>query len=115
LHAREGLFGLFSKIVGGFGGLIIPIFLIGMFSRRVGSLGVCLGAISGLAATYYWAFGTNLGYGWTPCVAFVVIIVVSYGVSLVEPAPPPHKLAWRWNRIMARPEEGQEVERGLPI
>ena len=106
MHTQEGLFGLFSKIVGGFGGVIIPIFLIGMFSRRVGSLEVCVGAICGFAVTYYWAFHTTLGYGWTPTVAFVVTIVVSYAVSLVEPAPSPEKLAWLWKSIMARPENG---------
>ncbi|HPO12670.1 MAG TPA: sodium/solute symporter [Candidatus Hydrogenedentes bacterium] len=103
LHANESLFSLFNKMVGSFAGLIIPIFLLGMFSRRVGSLGVCLGAICGFAATYYWAFHTTLGYGWTSCVAFVVIVGVSYAVSVVEPRPSEERLAWRWRSIMERP------------
>jgi len=116
MHAYQGLFALFSKIVGVFGGLIIPIFLLGMFSRRVGSFAVCLGAVCGLAVTYYWAFATDLGFGWTPTVAFVVVIAVSYAVSLaqlaascvvtsIQPSPPPEKLDWTWSNIMARPKE----------
>lgn len=108
LHANESLFSLFNKMVGSFAGLIVPIFLIGMFSRRVGSTGVCLGAVFGFAATYYWAFHSGLGYGWTACVAFVVIVVISYGVSFIEPAPGPGKLAWRWKSIMERPREARE-------
>jgi len=104
LHAHESLFSLFNKMVGSFAGLIIPIFMIGMFSRRVGSLGVCLGAVGGFVAAYYWAFHTRLGYGWTACVAFVVIMVVAYAVSLLEAPPPAHKLEWLWKNIMARPE-----------
>jgi hypothetical protein len=93
LHANESLFAVFNKVVGSLAGLIIPIFVLGMFSRRVGSLGVCLGAVLGFAATYYWAFHTSLGYGWTACVAFVVIIVVAYAVSLFEQPPPPGEAA----------------------
>lgn len=107
MHATEGIFGLFSKVVGAFGGVIIPIFLLGMFSRRVSSLGACLGAIFGFAVTYYWAFCTTLGYGWTPTVAFAVTVAVSYGVSLATPAPESRKLAFLWQSIMARSREAQ--------
>jgi len=103
LHANDGLFSLFNKMVASFAGLIIPIFLLGMFSRRVGSAGVGLGALLGLAAGYYWAFHTRLGYGWTACVAFVVTVLVAYGVSLLQPVPGRDKLAWCWKDIMARP------------
>jgi sodium-coupled monocarboxylate transporter 8/12 len=104
LHANESLFAVFNKVVGSFAGLIIPIFVLGMFSRRAESLGVCLGAVLGFAATYYWAFHTELGYGWTACVAFVVIVVVTYVISLFGQPPSPEKLQWTWKSIMERPE-----------
>ena len=112
MHANESLFAVFNKVVGSFAGLIIPIFILGMFSKRAGSLGVCAGAVLGFAATYFWAFHTELGYGWTTCVAFVVIIAVTFVVSLFEPPPPPEKLEWLWRNIMARPAPNAPPEEG---
>ena len=103
LHANDTLFGLFNKIIGGFGGLLIPVFLLGMFTRRTRSLGVCVGLVCGFVATYYWGFHTDLGFGWTSSVAFVVTSIVAYVVSLFEKAPPPEKLEYLWKNIMARP------------
>ncbi|MBI4556953.1 MAG: sodium/solute symporter [Candidatus Hydrogenedentes bacterium] len=100
LHANEGLFSLFSKMVGSFAGLIVPVFMIGMFSRRVGSLGVALGAVFGFIATYYWAFHTTLGFGWTACVAFAVIVVVAYGASFLAPRPSDAQLSWLWKNVV---------------
>ena len=101
-HEHRSLFEIFNKVVGSFAGLIIPIFVLGMFSRRAHSLGVSLGAVCGFAATYYWAFHTDLGYGWTACVAFVVIVVVTYVVSVFEEEPPADKLEWLWANVMSR-------------
>ena len=104
LHAREGLVELFNKITGPFGGLIIPLFVLGMFSRRVRSFGVCVGVLCGLAVSYYWGFATELGFGWIGCAAFVVTVVVAYVISLFEKEPPEEKQGWLWKSVMARPE-----------
>ena len=98
------LFEAFRKVVGIFEGLLIPIFLLGMFSRRTGTIGVLAGAIAGFAAAYYWSFGTTLGFGWNTVVAFVVTIAVAHIVNVFTGAPEPGKLRWTWKEIMDRPD-----------
>ncbi len=98
------LFEAFRKVVGIFEGLLIPIFLLGMFSRRTGTLGVMIGAISGFAAAFYWSFCTTLGFGWNTVVAFVVTIGVAHVVNVFTGAPTPEKLRWTWKAIMDRPD-----------
>ena len=102
LAEDSGLFAAFRKVVGIFEGLLIPIFLMGMFSRRVGRFGIYLGICAGFLASFVWSFMTDLGYGWNTVVAFAVTVASAYLVSIIEPAPTPEKLRWRWRAIMDR-------------
>jgi len=109
---EDNLFEAFRKVVGIFEGLLIPIFLLGMFSRRTGTPGVMVGAVAGFAASYYWSFRTDLGFGWNTVVAFVVTIGVAHIVNVVAGRPEEGKLRWTWREIMNRPDMrggGQEV------
>jgi Na+/proline symporter len=104
----ESLFGLANKIVSNFAGVMSPVFLLGMFSRRARSLGVAIGAVCGVIAMFVWGFGhklglfaSELGYGWTLIVGFVTTIGVCYVVSCFERAPPSGKLQFLWKEVMS--------------
>jgi SSS family solute:Na+ symporter len=112
LAEESGLFAAFRKVVGIFEGLLIPIFLMGMFSRRVGRFGIYVGICTGFLASFTWSFMTDLGYGWNTVVAFVVAVASAYLVSIIEPAPAPEKLRWQWKAIMDRPPD---KDAGVPV
>jgi Na+/proline symporter len=106
-HIGESLFELANKIVSNFAGVMIPVFLLGMFSKRARSLGVSIGSVAGVAAMFTWGFGhrwglfeKELGYGWTTVVGFFTTIVVCYLVSAFEQSPDPRKLDFLWKAVM---------------
>lgn len=115
LAASGGLFAAFRKVVGIFEGLLIPIFILGMFSRRVNSPGVLIGALCGFAASFYWGFYTDLGFSWNTAVAFLVTIVAAHVVSAFTRAPKPAKLAWRWRAIMDREGEAGPDQHAISV
>ena len=111
------LFPLANKIVSCFAGVMIPIFLLGMFSRTARSLGVSVGAVCGLVMMFLWGFGHNLGlfdeplgYGWTSTIGFVTTIVACTVVSLLQSLTdrilhreaPRDKTRWLWKNVMAQ-------------
>jgi len=105
-----GLFALANRIVSNFAGIMISVFLLGMFSRHARSLGVAIGAICGLAVQFVWGFGHELGlferplgYGWTSTVGLCTSVLVCYAISLFEKAPSPGQLQWLWKSVMSRP------------
>ncbi|MBI2431961.1 MAG: sodium/solute symporter [Candidatus Hydrogenedentes bacterium] len=102
LAESGGLFAAFRKVVGIFEGLLIPIFLLGMFSKRVNSTGVLAGALCGFAASFYWGFYTSLGFSWNTAVAFLVTMLAAHVVSLFTAAPEAAKLDWLWRAVMER-------------
>jgi SSS family solute:Na+ symporter len=109
----QSLFGLANKIVSNFAGVMIPVFLLGMFSRRARSMGVMLGAVCGLIAMFVWGFGDRwglfeqeLGYGWTTLVGFIVTIAVCLAVSAFELPLPREKLDYLWENVMKREVAG---------
>lgn len=104
----ESLFGLANKIVSNFAGVMIPVFLLGMFSRHARSLGVAIGAICGVLAMFVWGFGHSwglfereLGYSWNTILGFCVTVAVCYVVSYFEKEPPPEKMEYLWKNVMA--------------
>ena len=112
------LFPLANKIVSCFSGVMIPIFLLGMFVRRARSLGVALGAIGGVLMMFLWGFGHDLGfwreplgYGWVSTIGFFTTVIVCAAVSVVQSwgerllgVPAPEKQTqWLWRQVMARP------------
>jgi SSS family solute:Na+ symporter len=105
LAESGGLFAAFRKVVGIFEGLLIPIFILGMFSKRVNSTGVLIGAFCGFAASFYWGFYTSLGFSWNTAVAFVVTIAAAQIVSAFTRPPEAGKLDWLWRAIMNRKAE----------
>jgi SSS family transporter len=120
----EGLFEIANKIVFNFAGVMIPVFLLGMFSRRARSLGVALGAVSGVIAMFVWGFGyrfglfeRELGYGWTSSVGFVTTVVVAYLISYFEKDPPPEKMRFLWKNVMADSDLGiqEDAASSFPI
>jgi Na+/proline symporter len=116
------LFPLANKIVSCFSGVMIPVFLLGMFSSRARGLGVAVGAVTGVCMMFIWGFGHDLGlfekplgYGWTSTVGFVTTVAVCTLVSLIQslvervlgvPAPT-EKTQWLWKNVMARPRQDE--------
>lgn len=103
----EGLFEIANKIVINFAGVMIPVFLLGMFSRRARSLGVAVGAVCGVTAMFVWGFGhrlglfeRELGYGWTLSVGFLTTVVICYLISYFEKEPPAEKTQFLWSNVM---------------
>jgi SSS family solute:Na+ symporter len=108
-YVGTSLFEIANKIVANFAGVMIPVFLLGMFSRRAKSLGTSIGAVCGVLAMFTWGFGhqwglfeNELGYGWTMLVGFITTIVVAQIISIFEKDPPPEKLQYLWREVMAR-------------
>jgi SSS family solute:Na+ symporter len=111
---EDDLFALFNKIVGNFAGVMIPVFLLGMFSRRVNTKGTAVGAVCGLIGMFLWGFGhefglfeIEMGYGWTSVVGFFTTIAVAYLFSLFEASPTPQQLSMTFKNVMARPLDSE--------
>lgn len=103
------LFSLFNKIVASFAGVMIPVFLLAMFSHRTRSFGVSIGAICGLIAMGIWGFGhqlglyeKELGYGWTAVVGFIVTLTAGYTVSLFQRGSGDEQRKWLWKNVVSR-------------
>lgn len=111
------LFELANKIVSCFSGVMIPIFLLGMFSRGSRSLGVSVGAICGVLMMLVWGFGHNwglfeepFGYGWTSTVGFVTTVTCCMVVSTLQNLAgkvlgdnvPEQKQEFLWKNVMRR-------------
>lgn len=112
------LFELANKIVSCFSGVMIPIFLLGMFSRGSRSLGVSMGAVCGVLVMLVWGFGHDwgwfdeaLGYGWTSTVGFVTTVMCCMVVSTVQnlvgrssgDKMTPENHEFLWTNVMRRP------------
>ena len=83
-----------NKLVNSFAGPMFSIFLLGMLSRRARSMGVCLGAVAGMAVMAWLIFWTDLNFLWPSTFGLVVSLSVGYGLSLFEREPEAEKLEW---------------------
>ena len=83
-----------NKLVNSFAGPMFSIFLLGMLTRRARSMGVCVGAVAGMAVMAWLIFWTELNFLWPSAFGLVVSLSVGYGLSLFEREPKAEKLQW---------------------
>ena len=67
-------------------GLLLGLFLLGIFTRRVGQSAALVGLLAGLAAVSYAKFGTPLAWPWFALVGSSTVFTVGLAASLVFPA-----------------------------
>jgi sodium-coupled monocarboxylate transporter 8/12 len=77
----------FGKIQGFVGGVMLGIFLLGIFSRRANAVGAIVGSVVGMSCVCYLAFGTDISFFWYGCISCLVTIVVGYTISSVSGKP----------------------------
>ena len=77
----------FGKIQGFVGGVMLGIFLLGIFSRRTNAVGALVGSLAGMAVVCYFAFGTNISFFWYGTISCLTTIGVGYLVSSIGREP----------------------------
>lgn len=90
----------FSKIQGYVGGVMLGIFLLGIFSRRTSARGALVGGIVGMAVVSYVAFRTEVSFFWYAIIGGGATIFSGYLLSLMSsPAPVPEELLFDLARL----------------
>ncbi len=87
----------FAKIQGFVGGVMLGIFLLAFFFRRVGAWGAIIGSAAGMGLVFYLAFRTDVSFLWYGAISCLATIAVGYGVSILlgKPVARPEYLYWR--------------------
>jgi SSS family solute:Na+ symporter len=113
-----------NKIINGFTGPILGIFLLGMFTRRANPIGVFVGGLIGYIFTVYtilWSspelmqtklssllflFPANVATGgpvlsfvWPSVIGLIVTLLIGYLISLVVPSASKDGHQWTWSAI----------------
>jgi SSS family solute:Na+ symporter len=70
-------------------GILLGIFLLGLWCRGAGQGAAFLGMVAGLAAVSFAAFGTRLAYPWYALVGSTTVVAVGSAAALVLPSPRP--------------------------
>jgi Na+/proline symporter len=69
-----------------FYGTILGIFLLAFYTKRIGGLAVCLGAVVGEAAVAWCAIYTNVAWLWWNVVGLVVGVLAAGAIQALTPA-----------------------------
>jgi SSS family transporter len=75
-----------GKLVNGFCGPMFAIFLLGMFTKRARSLGVCFGAGGAMLIMWYFTFFSTakLNFEWPSTFGLILALSLGYGLSLAQ-------------------------------
>jgi SSS family solute:Na+ symporter len=76
-----------------FYGTILGVFLLAFYTKRIGGLAVCLGAVVGEAAVAWCAIYTNVAWLWWNVVGLVVGVVAAGAIQMLTPAPEPNAIS----------------------
>jgi len=76
-----------------FYGTILGVFLLAFYTKRIGGLAVCLGAVVGEAAVAWCAIYTNVAWLWWNVVGLVVGVVAAGAIQMLTPAPEPKAIS----------------------
>ena len=76
-----------------FYGTILGVFLLAFYTKRIGGLAVCLGAVVGEAAVAWCAIYTNIAWLWWNVVGLVVGVVAAGAIQMLTPAPEPNAIS----------------------
>lgn len=77
----------FGKIQGFVGGVMLGIFLLGIFFSRSNAIGVIFGSIAGMASVCYLAFRTDISFFWYASASCLVTVAIGYAISGVGGKP----------------------------
>lgn len=77
------LFDFFQRVLGLFGGGLLGVFLLAVFTRRCNATGALVGLVSGASATIAVAFGTDINFLLYAAIGSLTCFVVGYLVSLM--------------------------------
>jgi SSS family transporter len=102
----------FAKIQGYVGGVMLGIFLLGIFSRRCSARGALVGAIAGMIVVSYVAFWTSISLFWYAVVGGGATMLSGYLISLSSRSVHhvPDELVFSLARIRnPKPAEPQHV------
>jgi solute:Na+ symporter, SSS family len=69
-------------------GILLGLFLLGIFTRRVGQTASLVGVLAGLSAVSFAKFGTLLAWPWFALVGSFTVFVVGLAASFVVPGQP---------------------------
>jgi solute:Na+ symporter, SSS family len=120
--ARMGtIFEIANKVINGFTGPLLGIFLLGMFTRRANSAGAFAGGFVGTAVTLYTIHLSNVGavsflwpstFGLVATLAVGYVVSVLWGLSAAKERPVPSQSSdYTWAAIMR--SNGQPMEASL--
>ncbi len=84
----EDVFDVGKKLTAAFGGPLLAIFLLALFSRRTTSLGVLVSVIVSTAATLVMMYTQDWYSVWYWPIGFGMAMILGYLVSLLQKAPP---------------------------
>lgn len=77
----------FGKIQGFVGGVMLGIFLLGIFSHRANAVGAVVGSVIGMFCVSYFAFWTDVSFFWYGCISCFVTVVAGYIASSFSGKP----------------------------
>jgi len=77
------LFDFFQKVLGLFGGGLLGVFLLAVFTSRCNATGALVGLLTGAAMTMAVAFGTDINFLLYAAIGSCTCFVVGYLVSLM--------------------------------
>ncbi|WZP00986.1 sodium:solute symporter [Isosphaeraceae bacterium EP7] len=82
---NDNVVSLALKIASFVTGIILGLFLLGVWTTRVGQASALVGFVAGLAAVSYAAFGTALAWPWYALVGSSTVVLVGLAASYVLP------------------------------
>lgn len=69
------------RVIDGFAGPLLAVFLLGMLSRRIGSAAALIGAFAGLALTSLVNFKSSISFVWYPALGCLVSVAIALAVQ----------------------------------
>ena len=112
-HFGGDVFRVLMKIAGSFLGMILGIFLLGMFSPRTNTYGAWAGLLTGLLCVLAVMFhspwtesSVNVSEFWYGAISCIPVLVVGMLVSFFFPEPKPEQKLLTWRNVV---QSGQKV------
>jgi SSS family transporter len=91
-----------NKLINAFTGPLFGIFVLAMFTTRVGALAVLAGGMAGAIASYGVAYHSPIGFLWPSTFGLVTTILVAAAVALAR-RDAPNTEALTWWAVMKQP------------
>ena len=105
------IFEISHKLINSFTGPLLGVFLLGMFTRRAGSLGTFVGAAAGTAVSLCLVHMSNLGrisFLWPSTFGLLTTLILGYALSCLFGNGPDARARWCFREIVSRSEQEEE-------